>query len=258
MYVYAGKSDIGYGREVNEDYISAVNLSEDTLFAIVTDGAGSLSGSLQPAAITTIEITETIRRLYENEKEIFLSNPKLFITEAIHTANRVLGAFKLGNEEKYSGFGACVTCCLLYKSNEHTHLCFAHAGNTRLYLIRQNTQDGAAIIRQLTRDHTRAYPLFEDNTLTLEQYHTHPDRLVCTSGLGILSEPEIQVFEGRLKPNDILLLTTDGIHFSIRSEGILGIIAASGNCGAAVDGLITAAAMQRYIDNASALMIYIP
>jgi protein phosphatase len=258
IYAYAGKSDTGYNREVNEDYISATTLSDDVLFIAVADGMGSLPSSLQPATIAILEIEQIIKRLFAEDRELFLGNPKLFITEALHTANRVIGAFKMGNEEKYAGFGACITCCLLYKQDEHIKMCFAHAGNTRLFLIRANQQDGAASIKQLTFDHTKAYPLYMDGVISFDQYHTHPDRLIYTSGLGVVAEPIIQVFDGRLKSRDILLLTTDGVHYAVRPEGMSDLVMSSGNCDVAVDGLITASIMQKYIDNMSAMMVIVP
>ena len=33
-YFYGGFSDIGYKREINEDYLSAIELDDSTLFAI--------------------------------------------------------------------------------------------------------------------------------------------------------------------------------------------------------------------------------
>jgi len=252
-YAFGGVSDIGYAREVNEDYINVVELSEDVLFSIVADGMGSLPGALQPAAIAVNEITQFVKRTYETDSNMFLDNPSIFLSLAIHTANRVLGGFKHGNEELYSGFGACLTCCLLY---ENTKMCYVHAGNTRLYLIR-SARDGAPNIFQLTADHTKAQALVDNGTITLEQYHVHPDRLTYTSGVGVVAEPLIQVYEGSLRHKDILLLTTDGIHYAVRPQAIADIVMASDNCDIAASGLVQAGKMLKYIDNMSAVVIFV-
>ena len=50
------------------------------------------------------------------------------------------------------------------------------------------------------------------------------DRLVLTSGLGILPEPKLQILDNlSIKKNDILLMTTDGIHYAIRPEALSDI-----------------------------------
>ena len=41
-YIYGGSSNIGYKRTTNEDFINAVELDNQTLFALVADGAGAL------------------------------------------------------------------------------------------------------------------------------------------------------------------------------------------------------------------------
>lgn len=260
IYPYAGKADLGYGREVNEDYVDALVLDNDALFVVVADGMGSLPSSLQPASIAALEIMQIIKRVYNTDSELLLGNPDVIMSEALHSANRTIGAFVKGNEEKYAGFGTSLTCCLIYRKSGQAlpQICFAHAGNTRLYLIRKHPKDGAPGIRQLTKDHTKAYKLYEDGIITYDKYHTHPDRLVCTSGLGNVAEPEIIVSKGDLKSQDIVLLTTDGVHNAIRPETISDLVMQAGNCDAAVETLIQAAIMQKYIDNMSALMLIVP
>lgn len=58
MYYISGKSDIGCGRDVNEDYVSITEFDSDTILAIVADGAGSQPSGLQPAVIAASEIID--------------------------------------------------------------------------------------------------------------------------------------------------------------------------------------------------------
>lgn len=249
--LYGGVSDVGYQRTINEDYINLVELDDDTLFAIVVDGAGSFNSEYQPAIIVTLEITNAIKRVFEKDKELFLNNTGLFLNEAILNANRVLGAFKLGNEEMYSGFASALTCCVVCKSGRIT---FAHAGNTRLYLLRPMS-DGATI-KQLTKDHTKIQHLVDEGVIDEITYYQHPDRMVLYSGLGVVSEPTIQTFSGNIKTNDILLITTDGIHNAIRKEAMADIVYQSNDCKLAADMLIKGAKSLQNIDNMSAIVIW--
>ncbi|MDR0287774.1 MAG: protein phosphatase 2C domain-containing protein [Clostridiales bacterium] len=252
-YIYGGSSDIGYKRDVNEDYINIIELDDQTLFAIIADGAGSKCSAIQPASIVSSETIQILRRVFASDKDLFLSNAGLFLRESMYTANRVLGAFKLGNEEMYAGFGASVTCCICTVDGKFT---FAHCGNTRLYLIRINQKDKVPTIKQITQDHTKARHLVDEGLLTLDHYHTHPDRLVITNSLGVIADPVIQVNSGTLKQNDILLLTSDGIHYALVPEAIMQLVVSSENCDGAATALIEASKIQKYPDNMSAMVLW--
>lgn len=252
-YLYGGASDIGYKREINEDYINIVELDNSTLFAAVADGAGSKCSTLQPASIAAAEIFQEIQRIFQQDKALFLEHTDLFLRETIGMANRVVGAFKMGNEELYAGFGTGFTCCVCMADGKFT---FAHVGNSRIYLIRLHPKDRTPTIRQLTQDHTQARQLLDAGLLAPEHYYSHPDRLVVTSCLGVTSEPIIQINSGRLKPDDILLMTTDGIHYAIIPNAIMQLVIGSQTCDNAVHALIEAAKMQKYPDNMSAIVIW--
>lgn len=250
---YGGTSDIGYGRDYNEDYFDVATFGEDCLLMALADGMGSQPSELQPAAIAVTEIMRVMRTAFQQDTNAVLNNPRLFLQLAMGAANRVLAAFKLGNEERYSGFAASVTCCLIYNN---TNICFAHCGNTRLHLIRFAGE--RQIIRQLTKDNTKAVKMLEDGIITPDQYPLHPDRLALTSAIGMVATPEIQYFNGSIKPEDLLLLTTKGIHFAIRPEPMSDIALRSGTCEDAAKSLIEAAKGQKYADNMTALLAFIP
>ena len=254
VYSWGGSSDEGYGREVNEDAIRLIDYSGDVSLFVIADGMGSSPSGLQPAVIAITEIEAVVRRMFAENRELLLQEPGVFLREAMLTANRVLGAFVISNEERHSGFGASVTCCLVHGGSS---FCFAHCGNTRLYLLRGHPQDGSVQMRQLTRDHTKAMKLLDDGVITQEQYHTHPDRMSYTSGLGNFAFPEIQVFDSRLKAKDVLLMTTDGIHYAIRPEAIAEIVYSAVGCDVATAALVQAGKMLKYVDNMSAVMVYL-
>lgn len=254
-YVYGGTSDYGAGRETNEDFLAFEVLSEEVLFGVIADGAGSkqCGFAIQPAVVAAVEAVETVRRLYNANPELITAYPVEALTEAMSVANRVIGVMKTSNEEAYSGFGVCMSCCLIVGSK----FFFSHCGNTRIYLIR-HLPDGAARIIQLTRDHTKAEEMVEEGTLAGEEYYAHPARYTYTSGLGFAVSPTIQTYEGTLKAGDLLVLTTDGIHYAIRPEAISDIILQSGDWATASKTLIEAAKMQKMQDNMTAAVIFVP
>lgn len=258
IYAFEGKSDVGYQKTVNEDIIEAMELDDNTLLLMVADGSKSDSESgLQPASIAIHETGSFIRRIFKKSPKLFIQYPDLFLSEAMEYANRVLTVFHACDEERFAGFGCSLTCCLLYVHDGKQRAVVSSVGNTRLYLIR--LIKGSPSIHQLTTDHTKAADMVLSGLINEEQYYTHLDRLVLTSGLGVMPEPKIQVIENlSLKKNDIILMTTDGLHYAIRAEAMSDIVLQSGSCTEAVKSLIEAAKLEKYADNMSAIVAYLP
>ncbi len=254
-YYYSGKTDIGCGRTTNEDDINVLQLSNDVVFAVLADGMGSVPSGLQPANIVCTDVCTAVREMYESEdlRASFLDNAEVVLKNIVCNANRVLGAFKKANEELYSGFGSTLTCCLL---DDQYRFTLVHTGNSRLYLIRKNKND-VVQLRQLTTDHTRVKELYDLGTITEEEMYTHPERCTLTSALGYVAVPTIQTMTAKVKPKDILFLTTDGIHYAVRPEAMLEIIQKSETVPASTENIIYAAKSLKYNDNMSAITIYV-
>lgn len=251
-YYFAGSTDLGYKRTVNEDYMNVVQLSNDCIFAVIADGMGSLPSDLQPANIVCTDLCDAVRDIYNNDPDFLLDNAEQILHMLVRNTNRVIGAFKKANEELYAGFGSTVTCCLFAPDHNMT---LAHVGNSRLYMIR-NVR-GAPNIKSLTTDHTKAKELLAQGIIADEEYYTHPERGKLTSCLGFVTDPTIQIMSAPIKKEDIFFLTTDGIHCAVRPEAMLEIVLRSDNCKTAVDNLIFAAKSQEYPDNMSSIVIFV-
>jgi serine/threonine protein phosphatase PrpC len=246
-YTCGATSDIGVEREAQEDFVQFKELDKDNLLCLIADGTGSRNQHLQPASIVVMDIIENITEMYDEEPDLFLENPQYFLYKAFLNANRILGAFKMGNEEFYSGYASSVTACL-FSNNNQLHV--VHTGNTRMYIIR-----GGKMV-QMTHDHTKAQELLDDGKIDLETYHVHPDRLKMTSGLGVVLDPEIQRFSTRMKENDIVVLTSDGVHYAMKPDAMTEIILQSADCPNAATNLVDAAkTIVKYPDNMSAMVV---
>lgn len=240
--------DIGCERENQEDFVQYKELDDDNLLCVIADGTGSRKEHPQPASIIVMDIVEHLTREFEENRELFLSDPEFFLNDAFLCSNKLLGAFKMGNEELFCGYAASVTAVLL--SNDYK-MYFAHCGNTRAYIMR----DGKMV--QLTKDHTKAAQLFEEGMIDYATYHVHPDRLKMTSGIGVVIDPAIQVDHGKMRPTDLLILTTDGVHYAIQQEFMADIILNSSSCSEAAYNLVQAAKVEvKYPDNMSAMVIH--
>jgi len=254
VYIFGGTSDELGGPKPNEDYFTFKVLSPETLFIAVADGMGSKPSTLQPAAIACIKAVDTIQRLYETDADTFFSNPSMMVTEAMHVANHVLGAFKISNEEQHSGFATSLTCVLIYERNK---FCFSHSGSCRINLIRAE-QDGKSRIIQITEDHTQAAELLNAGAITQDEFNMHPDRYVLKSSIGVVNNPDIHQFTGKIKQGDILLITTDGVHYHIRPEYLAEIVFSAQNWEDATKGLIQGSRLEKVADNATAVLFINP
>lgn len=247
LYEIGGTIDIGPNRESQEDFIQFKELDDEHIVCLVADGTGSISEYPKPGPIVGMSILESIERCYSEDKDLFLTNPSLFLKESFIQANKLLGGFKMGSEELFSGYAASVTALLLC---DDMKFYAAHCGSTRLWILR----NGKLI--QRTKDHTKAMDLLNENVIDMETYYVHPDRLVLTSCLGALANPEIQMIKGKYSQNDMFLLSTDGLHYAVRPEYITQIILESpASCDAATKNLVEAATkIEKYPDNCCCMM----
>lgn len=244
--------DIGYvepEHNVNEDFAHLKVFPTDkgdVFFAVVADGAGSNGTPYQPAILASIQIEEAIERLCQNHLDAFLSNPQAFLEEALVSASYSLQTFRIVDEQRYNGFATSLSCVLIHNDK----FTFAHTGNTRIHLIRK------AKMKQLTTDQTKGMQEVNNGMLDFNEYHLHRSRLEVTGGLGTSATPKIQTFSSPLKEQDILLMTSDGIHCAIRPDIIMDILAQSNTCADMIDSLIQTAKFTKYPDNMSAVIIW--
>lgn len=252
--LYGGYSDVGWKRDINEDFIGAVNLNDNVLFIALADGAGSKNGNmLQPASIAIREVTESLRIALNENEEAFHDNAEIFLKEAMYSANRIISAFTIANEELYSGFATTFTCYLLFNRKE---VVFGHIGNAQLMLLRLNKAKDTYLPKILTKEHTKAHEMYEDGIIEYIDFVSHPDRMVVTGALGIATSPEFQIGRFNLKDRDFIILTSDGIHYAIRPEPLAQIVIDSENCDDASRALVEAAKGEKWNDNMSAMILF--
>lgn len=243
---FSGQSNVGPRQTVNEDYIlfDDHSFGEDAAFFSVADGAGSKESLFRPAAIVSNQILKYLVRFYQKDRDLALSKTRLLIEEAALSANDVLCSFKLGDEASRLNFATSATCAFLQRGGKLT---FAHAGNTRLYLIR----DGRTL--QLTKDHTVGQKLVDNQAISAEAYYTAIERLQLYNEFGMMSDPYIQVAEIQLKPNDVVVVTSDGIHYNYSGEeAFFNILVSTGSIEEAAKAMVdTALELKTYPDNIS-------
>ena len=247
-YNLGAHSDIGNGRRLQEDYMMFREYGKDIL-AVIADGTGTTDNRIQPAVMAVTSIINEISEVKEQNDSLFQQDPQFFLERAMMNANNVIGTLKLADEETYNGYAASVSAVYLTESGM---IYCSHAGNTRVYILRNSG------LLQLTEDHTVAAEQVNNGELDIGHYYFSPNRLRMTNGIGLMAKPKLYQQTGRVKENDLILLTTDGVHYAFMGEdnAIVQIILNSTDIVDASEKLVMAAKeVERFSDNMAAMLI---
>jgi formylglycine-generating enzyme required for sulfatase activity/serine/threonine protein phosphatase PrpC len=110
----------------------------------------------------------------------------------------------------------------------------AAVGDVRAYLIR------AGKVQCITHDHTLVQQLIDEGALSPEQARDHPRRDVVLRSLGAEEHVEIDLFDLRLKPDDAIVLCSDGLTRYL-SDAEIGEIVSTSSPRTAAETLVNAA-----------------
>ena len=246
---YSGKSNVGFNMKVNEDYIlfNETDFS-DNLFVCIADGSGSKENNFRPSSIASHQAETFLKRIYKNNQELLLDHIRFFMEESFYSANDALIAFKLGDEQGRLNYATSLTSVFIQRNGVIT---MAHAGNTRLYVVR----DGKVL--QITKDHTEGQKLVDAGEISADNYYTAIERLSLYNGIGISPKPVIQTMQLQLRKNDVVIMTTDGIHYAYKKEAFFDILMNTETMEDAAEEMIqTALRLKVYPDNISVNVIW--
>jgi serine/threonine protein phosphatase PrpC len=184
------------GRKNNEDRL-AYCYSRDALLLVIADGMG---GHYYGEVAAQIAV-QTLANAFQQEAQTMLDDPFLFLQRHISRAHNAISAYSEAHRLKDSPRTTLIACVI-----QESVAYWAHAGDSRLYLIRQG-----CIISQ-TRDHSQVQMLVDEGVISREQAKTHPDRNKVYSCLGGSHPPEVECSRKTpLHSGDLLVLCTDGI-----------------------------------------------
>ena len=138
------------------------------------------------------------------------------IRAAIETANTQL-LREASDNEAMSGMGT--TMVLVTIVGHYAYV--ANVGDSRLYLIDENK------ISQITKDHSLVEEMVRMGEISRDDARNHPDKNIITRALGAGRDVDVDFFDVRLTPGDILLLCSDGLSNMVPDEDIRQVILTS-------------------------------
>lgn len=180
-------------REVNQDYISWLNLSESSSIYVLADGMGGYSYGDIAAKTVADSIIEYVALNIQNYTSAEL------LKEAVIYANDCLMLKKLSLSAKQMG---SVIVVMLLIGNEAF---ITWLGDSRLYMFRNHQE----VYR--TTDHSVINELSKINTLRGLDFEKYSN-IVTKSVMGTDKVDEIEIKKVKTNPGDVFVMCSDGIH----------------------------------------------
>src|SRR5579884_2735776 len=207
------KTDTGRQRRENEDsaYVRG------PVF-VVADGMGGA----QAGEVASRIAIETFEQGLSGS-----GTPESRLAELVHDANqRIYDRSRA--EHGRAGMGTTLTAAYL----SDRHLCIAHVGDSRAYLLRSGE------LTRLTQDHSLVDELVRQGKLTEAQAAEHPQRSIITRALGPEPEVEVDTFTYPMKVGDVVLLCSDGLTSMVSEDRVAEVMLAAATLQEAADRLI--------------------
>jgi serine/threonine protein phosphatase PrpC len=154
---------------------------------------------------------DSMRQAFE-EADWPITAPEPFLATAITRSNTAIVAAGEKEHPPVSPLTTCVACLV-----QDSRACWAHAGDSRLYLIRY----GRVLSR--TRDHTLVQEYIERGELQEKEREQHPLRNYLTRSLGGAGQAPVVELSDKtgLQPGDTLLLCSDGLWSALPETRLL-------------------------------------
>jgi protein phosphatase len=249
MKIYsAGLSDIGRKRTNNEDSFHA---DDQVGLYIVADGMGGHRAG-EVASSTVISSVKDYMEAFHTSlaarerNDDNMSPAATAVCHSIELANRVV--YQLSQDQgSYKGMGS--TAAVAYLCDDR--LVTANVGDSRIYLIREDSME------QLTKDHTllaehmRKNPNWDPNTASIPMKH------ILVRAVGIHETVEADVYEMQPIPGDFLLMCSDGLSDMLSDEEILQAVLGGGELEEICARLVNMANERGGLDNITAVLLLV-
>jgi protein phosphatase len=243
----AGKTDVGCVRTNNED---SFGYDAGLGVFVLCDGMGGQAAGEVASELSVATVLSYLRQTAgKGEEPVFdptgeFSEDAHALWSALQAANRTIRD-AIAADATRSGMGTTIVAALVRGSN----VALAHAGDSRIYLIRDH------VVEQLTKDHSLVMEQVRRGLLTLEEAAQSPIQNIITRALGAAETVEPDLSDHELMAGDTLLLCSDGLTRHLSDDQILAIATDASSLEEACDDLIASAKDAGGSDNISCLLV---
>ncbi len=180
---------------------SSSPLTDEDLIFGVSDGMGGGNAGNLASSLILQTLSETIPKTFKTAAQGFHPDYLALLEQKVKDVHHAINE-KASSDENFKGMGATLTLAWFTPEN----LYIAHAGDSRLYLIRdQQTQ-------QITEDHSFCWRKLKRGEISERQYRNHPKRSVLCEVIGG-GHPKVRPAVAAIpyKKGDRFMLCSDGI-----------------------------------------------
>lgn len=197
-------------RQINQDRMGYC-FSRDSLLMLVADGMG---GHLRGEVAAQLAM-QTAGAVFQRMARPALADPIEFLDHALRSAHREILRYQEAHRMPEAPRTTVVACVV-----QQGRAWWAHAGDSRLYLIRAGT------VLARTRDHSKVANMVALGLLQPHEQESHPERNKVLNCLGSPFEPTVEISQGvELQPGDTLLLCSDGLWSALPDEELCRALA---------------------------------
>ncbi|MDX1687779.1 MAG: Stp1/IreP family PP2C-type Ser/Thr phosphatase [Candidatus Promineifilaceae bacterium] len=233
------RTDQGRVRNNNQDFVAwkepadAVEEAQDGWLYILADGAGGMDAG----EVASQYATERTLHHYLDGQETADWSDRLY--GAMQTANTELRELS-ARKDKNSRMATTMVATVIHDNQAHV----ANVGDSRAYLWREGD------LRQVTKDQSLVAKLLDEGAITAEEAAKHPRKNVILYSLGSEREPQIDLYDLALQPDDRLLVCSDGLTRHVSDEEI-GLVLGQEGPAEATETLVNLANERGGEDNVS-------
>ncbi len=238
--ICCGKTDIGLKRKNNED---AYLVRPDLGFFAVADGVGGAASG----EIASRIFVDTAQELIDRKAPCPEDEISALIQNVFRQANERI----LADAATYPEHGgmACTAELITFSANGYI---LGHVGDSRTYLFRKGE------LRQITRDHSLVQDQVDKGLITPEEAKKHSLRNVLLRALGAEQALALDLVRGKILPDDIFLLCSDGLTNMVENVSMQEVLASTGELADKVDRLIESAKTAGGSDNITVVLCQVP
>lgn len=240
---YGVKSHSGLVREKNEDSFKIVTGESGLpVVLIIADGMGGHNAGELASKMAVDHISSHILEI--NTDSSSDDDIIQFINRLMTEANAKI--YELSSKEGANyGMGTTLITAVVFENR----LLIGHAGDSRLYLIRNGS------IERITTDHSLVEELVKNGSLSRSEAKNHPKKNIITRAVGCNETIQIDTYKCDIYDKDILILCTDGLTNMLSDEEIMMVATSASSPEAACEELVNRANKNGGEDNITVIML---